>query len=219
MENKYHAFYVDLPHKDFYKITENLCEHYTVEKYLITAEKTAKGIEHYHFLLYCTQNTYAAIMQKLKSDYSLCGKAGKNGRRQYGKMKKIASLDRLKIYMLKDWKEWNLIKTNIDKEQIEALHAMSFKKNEKMARQEELKKEYQELLKQHQADYEKAATDTVSFYEKSLESHNTKIILAKYAVKVWSVKEDLRPPLMKTLLCYARPIIGEYKFMNEYYNL
>lgn len=222
MESKYIAFYVDLPHKDFTQLTDKIVSHYTIDKYLITAEKSKKQqIEHYHFLIYCTQNTYAAIMQKLKSDYSLCGKAGKDGRRAYGKMRKIQNLERLKIYMLKDWKEYKLIKTNIDKDKIEQLHALSFKRNEKFARIEILKKNFQELLKKHQNNHNsvKNISDYTQFTQNSLDSHNCKKLLATYAVKIWSIKEDLRPPLMKTLICYARPIIGEEKFIELYYNL
>ena len=221
MELSYHAFYVDLPHSEFTTITDNMVEHYTIQDYLIVAEKTKQGIEHYHFLLHCTQNTYAAIMQKLKTDYQLKGKAEKDARRQYGKLKKIESLDRLKIYMLKDWKEWKLIKTNIDNEKIELLHALSFKKNEKMARTEILKKQYRELLKKHQKDHEsvKNMDDYTQFTQNSFDSHKCRELLVKYALTVWTVKEDLRPPLMKTLLCYARPIIGDYKFGQLYYNL
>ncbi len=158
-------------------------------------------------------------MQKLKTDYQLKGKAEKDGRRQYGKLKKIESLDRLKIYMLKDLKEWKLIKTNIDKDKIELMHAISFKKNEKMARTEILKKQYIELLKKHQNTHENVKNHDgyLQFTENSFDSHNCWKLLRKYALKVWTVKEDLRPPLQKTLLCYARPIIGEDKFEELYY--
>jgi hypothetical protein len=222
MENKYIAFYVDLPHKDFTQITNNIVEHYTIDKYLITAEKTQTGIEHYHFLIHCTQNTYAAIMQKLKSDYSLKGKAEKDGRRQYGKLKKIENIDRLKIYMLKDWKQWKLIKTNIDKDKIEQLHALSFKKNEKFARIEILKKNFQELIKKSLRKNEEII-DNLDYSSVIAQNQNYSLnlqrLLAKNALKIWTIKEDLRPPLMKTLLCYARPIIGDNTFMEHYYNL
>lgn len=221
MEIIYHAFYCDIPHTEFKVLTDNIVNHYTIQDHLMVGEKTADGIEHIHFLLQCTQNTYAAIMQKIKTDYSLKGKAEKNGRRQYGKLRKINSLERLKIYMLKDWNAWALIKTNISKDNITKLHALSWKKNEKLMRADKLKKDYQELLRKHQKDAEKGKFDgdTLQFTENSLDSHNCQKLLASYALKVWTVREELRPPLMKTLLCYARPIIGEYKFMTEYYNL
>lgn len=225
METKYHAFYVDLPHAHFAVLTKRIIEHYTIQSYLITAEKTSNGIEHYHFLLQCTQNTYAAIMLKLKTDYSLKGKAEKDGRRQYGKLRKIDDIDRLKIYMLKDWKEWKLMVTNIDKKKIELLYSLSFKKNEKLAKTAIFKKQFQDLVKKTIKSFQYYPylienSDITSQTSQILtSSHNLEKTLAKCALKIWTIKEELRPPLMKTLLFYARPVLGENTFLEHYYNL
>lgn len=211
MESKYHAFYVDLPHKDFSENCKRVTEHYSVSKYLITAEKTSKGVEHYHFLIHCTQNTYAAIMGWFKSQYGLIGKADKDGRRQYGKLKRIRNIDQLKIYMMKDWDEYKLLHTNIDKKEIENLFALSKKKSDRMDRLEILKSQFRETL-------EKNIKSEITEYEDydTVVSVHIKRILCKTACSVWI--DDERPPLFRTLLCYGRKVLGENTFMYLYYS-
>tara|TARA_B100000519_G_C14194014_1_gene414518 strand:- start:416 stop:1075 length:660 start_codon:yes stop_codon:yes gene_type:complete len=208
--SEYHAFYVDLPHKDFKENTDRVINHYQITNYLIVGEKTSSGIEHYHFLLYCTQNTYAAIMQWFKSQYGLVGKAKKDGRRQYGKINKIRNLERLKTYMLKDIDQWQLYATNISSENIEKLYANSHKKTERVEKHELLKKQFREKLL---CNIKGVINDHEDF--DIVKVVHIKRLLAKTACQIWKAED--RPPLMKTLYVYGRDILGEETFMYLYY--
>lgn len=105
---------------------------YNPLRYLIVFENPLgpKGYPHYHYLVWFTEKNYNAFIKKVREKYKLRGKAQKNLRKQYGRLKQIDDLEKLQSYMMKDQetgdKYWKL---NISNEDLEKFQKSSFKKD------------------------------------------------------------------------------------------
>lgn len=93
----------DIPLSDSDYIIETI-NSYNPLRYLIVFEHPLgpKGFPHYHYLVWFTENNYNAFIKKVRDKYKLRGKAQKNLRKQYGRIKNIKSLEKLQSYMMKD---------------------------------------------------------------------------------------------------------------------
>lgn len=127
----------DIPYKDADYILEQI-NNYDPLRYLIVFEHPLgpKGYPHYHYLVWWTDKNYNAFIKKVREKYNLRGKAQKNLRKQYGRLKNIEDLEKLQTYMMKDQmtdlndekyaKYWRY---NITDEDIEKFKKASFKKD------------------------------------------------------------------------------------------
>lgn len=93
--------------------------------------------EHMHIWCKMKDTDYHKFTKVVKTKFKLRGTPGKKGTpdegkcKQYGKISKIESVERLKIYYLKDQDEENtMVRTNMSEKEIETLKARSFKKAE-----------------------------------------------------------------------------------------
>lgn len=100
-------------------------------KYLVVGEVSSSGIQHLHFLCWLIPSAYARFAKRVFIDhFKLVGRATKGIPRQYGKLKKIESEQRMTIYMLKDYLSNNkkYLVSNFTEEHLMSLAQLSFKK-------------------------------------------------------------------------------------------
>lgn len=112
-------FHIDQTEYDF---IENTLKEYDIGGYLIGHEETPYS--HFHILFQGNDNIYNAFSKRLILKYNLRGKAGKDKTRQYGKIKAIKDLEKLKSYTIKD----NNYRSNLSESEVNAYFEKSFKK-------------------------------------------------------------------------------------------
>lgn len=130
------AFFLAIRLDQLDYIQKLLIKYIGEQPYLICGE-IAEGkhivtdVEHMHIWCKMKDTDYHKFTKVVKTKYNLKG-VSKNGiARQYGKVTKIESVERLKIYYLKDQDQNNtMVRTNMSDKQIETLKAQSFKKAE-----------------------------------------------------------------------------------------
>lgn len=127
------AFMCHAPTSD-YNYLETTLQEYNVGQYLIGHESTP--YEHYHFLVQMSSDDYHLFAERVfRKKYKLRGRATKDNPRQYGKLKKIEDLEKLKSYTIKDGN----YRSNMPEQDVKKYFENSFKKIEK-------KKIYQEIF-------------------------------------------------------------------------
>lgn len=98
-----HCFYVDIPHhipseKEEFK--DLLNEYFThwIAGYELSKEK---NVPHIHIVAQATLKVYNAFIARVKKRWKLSGRALKDKRKQYGKIKKVRDIDNMISYTLK----------------------------------------------------------------------------------------------------------------------
>lgn len=134
MDDNFIAFMGHMPLADYDYLESTLLE-YDIGGYLIGAETSKSGVEHYHFLVEMTTDDYHLFAERVfRKKYKLRGRATKGQARQYGKLKEIRDFERLKSYTLKEGN----IRTNMSDEELASAKENSFSKNEKIDNREKM---------------------------------------------------------------------------------
>lgn len=124
--------------------------------------------EHMHFVVQMTEKDYHTLtIRVFKNKFGLRGRAADGKPRQYGKVKEIENLQKMKAYTLK---EGDYV-TNIPDEEIEMLYAMSSSKKEQEEQDDELMKhlgkiELRKEIYDHDMDinYTRLCKGVIDFY-------------------------------------------------------
>ncbi len=131
-ELKWNSFFGAIDHMWFDYLEEKLLE-YDIGYYIIAAEtaedkhKKTKG-QHFHFVVQMTEKDYNAYVKRVfKDKFKLSGRAGNGEGRQYGRVKAIEDIIRMKAYVMKDGN----FRSNIPKDEQLELLSIAFKKDEK----------------------------------------------------------------------------------------
>lgn len=132
--NNWIAFMCHLPRKEFDYLYEEL-EKSNVQRAIISFEVSAKGTEHFHFLVQHQEGDdkwYDNFRRRnfgAKSKYNLRGQPKKDLPRQYGKVQEIEELDKMASYTVKD-EDFRVI--NISQEEIDDMLDNAFNKSDKV---------------------------------------------------------------------------------------
>lgn len=134
MGDNFIAFMGHMPLADYDYLESTLLE-YDIGGYLIGAETSKAGVEHYHFLVEMSSDDYHLFAERVfRKKYKLRGRATKGQARQYGKLTEIRDFERLKSYTLKEGN----IRTNMSEEELASAKENSFSKNEKIDKREKM---------------------------------------------------------------------------------
>ena len=117
----WHAAVFHIQEDEFDFIEETLIE-YDIGGYLIGHE--TDPFHHYHILMESNAKVYNTFSKRLIEKYGLRGKASKGKARQYGKIKNIKDLEKLKSYTVKDGN----YRSNLSPEEVQAYFEKSYKK-------------------------------------------------------------------------------------------
>lgn len=162
---EYIAFMAAIKHEHREYVMETLKE-YDIGAYLVSFE-TAKDShketngEHIHFLVQMTIKDYNAYSKRVFiKKFALRGKAAKDKPRQYGKVQKIESIDRMAAYTLKDGN----IESNMSQAQLDAYREISHQRDDERTLQDALFDYMKECLDKHFYNHEYEINhDHVSF--------------------------------------------------------
>jgi hypothetical protein len=128
---------------DRYDYLEQTLQEYNIGQYLIGYE--ASPYEHYHFLAQMTTADYHLFSERVfRKKLKLKGRATKDNPRQYGKVKKIEDLEKMKSYTLKDGN----YRSNMPEQDVAKYFENSYKKEEKKKVYEQVKEHLDESLDQ-----------------------------------------------------------------------
>jgi hypothetical protein len=127
---QYIGFMAHLPETEFDYLIETLKE-YNIAGYIVSHE--AKPYSHFHFVVEMSDTDYHSFAQRVfKKKHGLRGRAVKGDPRQYGRLKKIENLQRLKAYTIKDGN----YRTNLSLVEINTLKEISFAKDETLTKKD-----------------------------------------------------------------------------------
>lgn len=98
-----HCFYVDIPHdipseKEEFK---GLLDEYFTHWIAGYENSKEKNVPHIHIVCKANLKVYNAFIARVKKRWKLSGRATKNERKQYGKIKKVRDIDNMISYTLK----------------------------------------------------------------------------------------------------------------------
>ena len=169
-------------------------------KYLIVGEVSSTGIQHLHFLCWLIPSAYARFAKRVFIDhYKLQGRATKGVPRQYGKLKKVQSRERMAIYMMKDFMmtKKHLLRSNMAEDYLMTLATMSYKKKDIKTPY----KKYIEVLPKF-------------LYEKQYRD-----ITLSNLIQAWLHICNCRPPYAKSMWWYAYQanVISQTDFIHLVY--
>lgn len=125
---------------DHFDYLEQTLLEYDIGLYIISHEiaegkHTDTNGSHFHFLVQMKDEDYTKFRKRVFIDkLKLKGQARNGTSRQYGKVKQIENLDRLKAYTVKD----NNFRTNLTPKEIETICEQSFKKEQELDLRDEL---------------------------------------------------------------------------------
>ncbi len=120
--------------------------------YIIAYETSEVVGEHIHFVLWAeNKNDYHNLCQAVfKKKFSLRGKATKGKCRQYGKVKKIETINKMMAYTVKDQNVVYKLGEHLKPEDIKLAFDSSYKKEEKLDKYNNLMKKYIANVKETQ---------------------------------------------------------------------
>ena len=122
--------------------------------YIIAYETSEVVGEHIHFLLWAeNKNDYHNLCQNVfKKKFTLRGKATKGKCRQYGKVKKIETINRMMAYTVKDENVVYKLGEHLTPDDIKKAFDTSFKKEDKLDKYNNLMIKYIDNVKEAQRD-------------------------------------------------------------------
>ncbi len=107
MELEWQAFFAAITH-DHQETLLVALKRYNIGKYILAAETTEHthketNGQHFHFLVEMSKSDYHSFTKNtLKQHFKLRGQAKGGNPKQYGKVRKIGSIDHMKAYTIKD---------------------------------------------------------------------------------------------------------------------
>ena len=123
MDSEWLAFFATIKHEYFEEVKDVLLSYSSVGGYIISKEissethKETNG-EHMHFIVRMSKDDYHRFSKRIfKDKFGLRGRAQTDLPRQYGRVKQIENLERMKAYTLKD----GHFETNLSEEEIQHL--------------------------------------------------------------------------------------------------
>lgn len=160
-ENVWIAFMACIEHKHREDVM-NYLKSYDIGYYIVSFETSKSSHaetngEHMHFVVQMSEKDYHTLtIRVFKNKYNLRGRAVDGKPRQYGKVKEIENLEKMKAYTLKE----GVYETNIPDEEIEMLYSMSKSKNEEADKEDELMKYLDDVpMKYHEQECHGVNTD------------------------------------------------------------
>lgn len=135
----YLAFFAAIKHSNADYLIETLTE-YNIGTYIVGKEVTHDSHketdgEHFHFLVQMEDTDYHKYAKRVfKDKFNLTGRATKGCPRQYGKVKNIENLERMKAYTVKSK---NVI-SNMEQQELERIMEQSFEREDKLKIRDEL---------------------------------------------------------------------------------
>jgi len=131
-KNNWVSFMCHLPRTEFDYLYNDL-EESNVQRAIISFEVSAKGTEHFHFLVQHQEddNKFYDNFRKRNfiDKYNLRGQPKKDLPRQYGKVREIDELDKMASYTVKD-EDFRVI--NITQEEVDDMIDNAFNKTDKV---------------------------------------------------------------------------------------
>ena len=112
-------FHINLSEYDY---IEDTLKEYDIGAYFIGFEE--EPYHHYHILFEGNDKIYNNFSKRIVEKYKLRGKAQVGACRQYGKLKNIKDIERLKAYTVKD----GCVRTNVSQKILDEYIEVSFKK-------------------------------------------------------------------------------------------
>lgn len=190
---KWIAFMFGIHHKHKQFLLDSLLKLDSVQKYIIGMETCppphhalTQG-QHFHFMVQMSDQDYHRYSQKMIKHFHLQGRAHQGVARQYGKVKEISNIEKMKAYSVKDG---NVI-TNITEKELELLRALS---HEKHAKQKFRQKLFEYLNKHYLVWYETEFDEDPSNF-----SHHLKIgAMAKLIIKFYRENKEEKMPLSRS---------------------
>uniref|UniRef100_UPI00404AA907 hypothetical protein n=2 Tax=Pseudomonadati TaxID=3379134 RepID=UPI00404AA907 len=188
-ENVWIAFMACIEHKHREDVM-NYLKSYDIGYYIVSFETSKSSHaetngEHMHFVVQMSEKDYHTLtIRVFKNKYNLRGRAVDGKPRQYGKVKEIENLEKMKAYTLKEGD----YETNIPDEEIEMLYSMSKSKNEEADKEDELMQYLADVpMKYHEnhgvntmAGYHRLCKAVVKFY---IENNKSRKGLTKAGVQ------------------------------------
>jgi hypothetical protein len=108
---------------------------YIISHEIAEGKHTETNGSHFHFLVQMKDEDYTKFRKRVFIDkLKLKGQARNGNSRQYGKVKQIENIDRLKAYTVKD----NNFRTNLTPKEVETICEQSFKKEQELDLRDEL---------------------------------------------------------------------------------
>lgn len=138
------AFFFAVTHDHFDYLEETMKE-YSYGEYIIAAETAprthlkTKG-QHFHFVVQMSVKDYHKFSKRVKTKFDLQGQAKNGVGHQYGKVRNIRDIEKLKAYVCKHHED-DLIRSNIAKDKLLEYFEKSFIKEDKLTAQAKLFKE------------------------------------------------------------------------------
>lgn len=203
---EYKAFMAHIPQPQWKAVAKHFAERFKDRDYLVVGEM--KPYEHLHYLVKMTDHEYRNYANSVfRQKYKLRGRAIEGLARQYGKIREIKDLERLKAYMLKDGIEYNInVWTSLDKNDLKKLYdSVSFEKKIK-----EPHKKFVEYLKNHDVS-ERRSFGQLQQY----------IVTVEKLATIWLKEIKTRLPRRDSLLYYAYQamILSEKEYIDMIYGV
>lgn len=173
-------FHISLDEFDF--IEDTLLE-YDIGGYLIGHESEPHS--HYHMLFQSNNKVYNTFSKRLVEKYGLRGQAKKGKARQYGKIKLIKDLEKLKSYTIKDGN----FRSNLQPGELESYFEQSFKKKD-LRKHMDRCSEYLDSLDLHKSLIR--WSQDPSFDDVTTRSYTPHFTLLKKEIINYNLKNDLR---------------------------
>lgn len=139
-ELAYKAFFGAIKHEHFEKVRDILVKNYDIGNWII-AKETSKNAhdntngEHLHFMVEISDKDYHRFAKRVFIDmFKLKGRARGGIGRQYGKVKSIENIEKMKSYTVKDGD----YESNLSEKDLADLYEKSYKKQDDIDEQEKL---------------------------------------------------------------------------------
>lgn len=135
----YLAFFAAINHAHADYLIETLTE-YNIGTYIVGMEITQESHketngEHFHFMVQMEDADYHKYAKRVfKDKFKLAGRATKGCPRQYGKVKHIENLERMKAYTVKS----KNIRSNMDQAELDHIIELSFEREDKLKLKDEV---------------------------------------------------------------------------------
>ncbi len=216
------AFFGAIPHSQIDYLNEVLQE-YSIGEYVLCGETTTDAHketqgEHFHFVVQMSLKDYHKFSKRIFIDkYKLRGVAKKGLPRQYGKVKVIENLAKMKAYTVKGGDK-ALIRTNLSCTELDALILESFQNEEKNQQHQQHKQQLFSVL--DTVDCRSWFQETSSMSARDTFSRDccSNYHQLEFALILFYIKIDKSPPansIVKSLLIEWVRLCSKYSWTQR----